>query len=147
MAYANWSHVTGRYKDAATIAGAESVGSYWMAAAEAEVNGRLAARYAVPFMPVPELVRDLTVDLTYYKMIALSERAVPLKQYLDARFADIIAGTLVPVTDDGAVPGAAAGGAAMAWGTHMSYHGPFGPDSPLNWRPSMEEASDAEAER
>lgn len=129
--YITWDAVTGRYKDAATIVGAEGIGSYYLGAAEAEVDGRLAALYSVPFAPVPEIVQDLCVDLTYYKMTLTRKDSETLKGYIDARFKDILAGTLM-LTTSGTVLAAQAAG--TAWGTHQTYHSVFGADDPVNWQ-------------
>jgi phage gp36-like protein len=141
--YANWADVTGRYKDAATIVGAEGVGSYYLGAAEAETDGRLAPVYTVPFTPTPELVKDLVVDLTYYKMIVLRKDGALLKKYIDDRFAAVIAGTLTLTTSGTAL---AASATPSAWGTHTDYHAPFNAGDPITWQRSQAELDAAEAE-
>lgn len=141
--YANWADVTGRYKDAATIVGAEGIGSYFLSAAEGETDGRLAGLYSVPFTPTPEVVKDLVVDLTYYKMIILRKDAALLKDYIDARFSDIISGTLT-LTSSGVALGQSAEGSA--WGTHQGYHAPFNASDPITWARSQAELDAAEAE-
>ena len=135
--YINWDAVAGRYKDAATIVGAEGIGSYYLSAAEAEVDGRLAPIYAVPFAtPIPEVVQDLAVDLTYYKMTLTRKGSELLKGYIDARFKDIISGTLTLVSSGVLLTPQAP---RMAWGTHQDYHSQFGADDPVNWRVSSAE--------
>lgn len=141
--YANWADVTGRYKDAASIVGAEGVGSYYLTAAEAETDGRLAPLYAVPFSPTPDLVKDLVVDLTYYKMVILRKDADALKDYINLRFTDILAGTLALTSSAGLV---AQSTVPAAWGTHMDYHAPFNASDPITWQRDQDEIDAAEAE-
>lgn len=142
--YANWADVTGRYKDAASIVGAEGIGSYYLSAAEDEVEGRCASMYAVPFTPTPGVVKDLVVDLTYYKMIVMRENAALLKDYIDERMDAIIAGTLTLTTSGGVALAASA--PAEAWGTHQDYHAPFNASDPITWGRSQDEIDAAEAE-
>jgi hypothetical protein len=141
--YASWADVTGRYRDAATIAGAESVGSYYLTSAESEIDGRFATAYTVPFTPTPDLVKDLVVDLTYYKMIVLRKDASLLKTYIDSRVNAVIGGTLM-LTSSGATISQSA--TAAAWGTHIDYHAPFNASDPITWARSQDEIDAAEAE-
>lgn len=141
--YANWGDVTGRYKDAASIVGAEGVGSYYLTAAEAEIDGRFATAYTVPFTPTPDLVKDLVVDLTYYKMIVLRKDASLLKTYIDSRVNAVIGGTLMLTTSGTAISQSAT---ASAWGTHLDYHAPFNASDPITWARSQDEIDAAEAE-
>lgn len=45
--------------------------------ASSEIDGYLAARYAVPVNPVPDLVRKLAVDLVVYNLYARRVNEVP----------------------------------------------------------------------
>lgn len=130
--YIDWPHVTGRYGNiTGSTLGAGNVGSYWLTQAEAEVDGRLAPRYTVPFTgTIPELVKDLCIDLTYYKMTIRQKESEALGKYLDKRFADIIAGTIVIPEAD--TTGAASSG-NEAWVAN-SYYSRFGNDDPVNWQ-------------
>lgn len=127
--YADWSDVVGRYKDAASIAESTGMGSYWLASAEYEVDGALGKVYSVPFSPAPLQVKDLAIDLTYYKMTIGKKTGGELKKYIDQRIAGLIDGTIVLVTTTGLLqsdPNA-------AW-FENSYHTSFGPDDPVNFR-------------
>ncbi len=127
--YIDWSHVVGRYKDAATLAEASNTGSYWLNMAEYEIDGALGARYTVPFSPAPLQVQDLCIDLTYFKMTVGKATKKDLKKYIDERIAGLIDGTIVLVTSAGNIQG----DPNAAW-SENSYHTSFGPDDPVNFR-------------
>lgn len=135
--YINWADVTNKYKDFATGDGASTAGSYWIPHAEAEVDGRLAVRYSVPFTPAPDIVKDLCIDLAYCKAALRMEGTKVIKDYVDQRFKDIIAGTLVLTTSAGLV--SAAGG--LAWASN-SYHSAFGLDSEVSWQVDSQQLGD-----
>src|SRR5687768_16697902 len=98
--YITWTDVTNRYKDFPKGSDATLAESAFIPHAEAEVDGRLAVRYAAPFSPAPYLVRDLCIDVAYYKATARQEGSQLLKEYIDERFKAIIAGTLLLTTSD-----------------------------------------------
>lgn len=141
--YIDWSHVTGRYSDAAKAGDSNDVGSYWINMAEFEVDGRLAKLYTVPFSPAPLVVQDLCIDLTYYKMNILQEKVVPLKKSIDERFESILNGTLVLTNSIGSLLSSPPN---AAWISN-SYHSMFGPDSDAKWRVDSQWILDAEDDR
>jgi phage gp36-like protein len=126
--YIDWADVTGRYGDFAKGPDAAAAQSFFITQAEAEVDGRLAPKYTAPFSPAPEIVRDLSIDLTYYKATIRQEGSEKIKEYIDQRFEAIIDGTLLLTTSAGLVQ--TAGG--LAWASN-SYHSSFGMDSEVNW--------------
>lgn len=141
--YIDWSDIAGRYPDIARQGGAESVASYWLAYAEAEVDARLAAKYTTPFSPAPTLVRDLCIDLTYYRMTIRQKGSELIRESLDERFAGIINGTIsLPNTVEIVAD-------TLAWSEQAQpgYHTAFGPDDALNWRPSSAYMLDVSYER
>lgn len=127
--YIDWSEVTGRYKDAASIGDSTGMGSYWLIHAEGEVDARVAARYSVPFSPAPIMIKDLCIDLTYWKMTVGKANKKELKNYLDERFKGILAGTIILTNSVGPLQGEP----NAAW-SENSYHTSFGPDSPINFQ-------------
>lgn len=139
--YILWEDVVNRYPDAAKLGGAETVNSSWICGAEAEVDARLAVRYTTPITtsPAPDLVRDLCVDLTYYKANIRSKGAKALGEYLESRFAMLVNGTMALPTGVTATTVSEAGG---------SYDSAFGRDDPEYWQPSCDgiEASRDERE-
>lgn len=127
--YITWADVSNRYPTAAKVqGGSEAVKNYYITGAEDEVDGRCAARYTVPFTPTPGIIKDLCVDLTYYKMIIQNPKtAKELKKYIDQRFTDIANGTIIITTSSGLL--ATADG---AWSTDQ-YKSSFGVDCTENW--------------
>jgi phage gp36-like protein len=138
--YIAWTDVSGRYPAAAKKGGDSEVGSYWLTYAEDEVDARLSLAYTTPFSPAPGVVKDLCIDLTYYKMFMFDESVAPLKEYLDDRFMGLLNGTISITTS-----GTAAN--AISWSEHENYHSSFGPDDPVNWNVSSQWAQDADDSR
>jgi phage gp36-like protein len=128
--YINWDDVANSYPDWAKAASASSVGNLWIPRAEDEVDARLAPKYTVPFAPTPGVVRDLCIDLAYYKLIFASDKGKELKESLKERFDAILNGEMI-LTVSGTVLAS-----GTAWSTHQGYHGTFGVDSDLNWKTS-----------
>lgn len=141
--YINWDDVSGRYPDVARVSGAETISSYWLSYAEAEVDARLAVRYTTPFTPTaPDIVKDLAIDVTYYKMTLRQKGSELIKASIDDRYAALINGTMaVPTSYDTAT--------SIAWSeqAQTGYHTAFGPDSELNWTPSSSYIADVETQR
>lgn len=131
--YIDWSRVSGKYPDIAPKFEASAANSHWIPGAENEVNSRLAVRYTVPFSPCPDMIADLVVDLTYYKMTYRQENQEKLKEYIDERFKGLLDGSIVLVTSAGVVSDTS----NFAWASN-SYHTSFGPDGPENWRVSSQ---------
>jgi phage gp36-like protein len=130
--YISWADVTNKYKDFAKGPDATLANSLHVPQAEAEIDGRLAVKYAVPFSAAPNapyLVQDLCIDLAYYKASIRQESSKLIKEYIDQRIEAIINGTLLLTTSAG--PVAASGN--FAWASN-SYHSSVGPDSEVNWR-------------
>jgi len=140
--YINWDDVANTYPEWAKAASANTVGNLWIPRAEDEVDGRLAPRYAVPFTPVPGIVRDLCIDLAYFKLAFASEKGQALGKILDARFKSILDGKLVLTNSAGAL-----GTAERAWSTHQDYPTHFGVDNPVNWEVSSVWATDQQEAR
>lgn len=140
--YIDWADVTGRYPDFAKGPDSTVAEAAFVPQAEAEVDARLAPKYTVPFSPAPYLIKDLCVDLAYYKATIKQESSKPIKEYIDDRFKAIIDGTLVLTNSDGIV----AQTGNLAWASN-SYHTSVGPDSEVNWRISSQWIQDVQDER
>jgi len=138
--YIVWEDVVNRYPDAAKLGGAETVNSSWICGAEAELDARLSARYTTPLTtsPAPDLVRDLCVDLTYYKANIRSKGVKALGEYIDSRFTMLINGTMALPVDVTVTTVSEAGG---------SYASAFGRDDPIHWRPSADGVAASKDER
>lgn len=130
--YIDWGHVVGRYKDASGFADASAMSSFWVGHAEAEVDGRLAVRYTVPFANTPTLcpllVQDLAIDVTYQKLNIAKKKKTELTASIKERFDGLLAGTILITNSAGPIAGAS----NLSW-SENSYHSSFGMDNPVNW--------------
>lgn len=138
--YITWADVADRYSDAAkTQGGAPNTQASFIQGAEAEVDGRLAVNYTVPFSPVvPDQVKDLAIDVAYFKMTFRQANASTkiLKSYIDDRFLGLLNGTIT-LTASGGLFSAAAG--AFSSNTEPTR---FGTDEAVHWRVSSQELVD-----
>lgn len=138
--YINWADITNRYPDATKIGGAADVSSAWIFGAEADLDSRLGSKFTVPFSPVPDVIKDLCIDLAYYRMVMRQKGSEPIGKLVDTRIAGMLNGTIV-------VAGAPeTSGSALAYVSN-SYHSAFGPDSEVNWQVSTEWVQAAQEER
>lgn len=135
--YIDWADVSGRYGDFAKGPDATQAQASFVPQAEAEIDGRLAVRYTVPFTPTPYLVQDLCIDLAYVKATIRQPGSKVIKEYIDQRIDAIIAGTLLLTNSDGVL----AISANHAWASN-SYHSAFGLDSEINWRVDSQQLLD-----
>ena len=143
--YIDWGDVVGRYPDAARIGDASAVGSYHLAFAEDEIDARMSALgYTVPFSSAPGIIRDITIDMVYWRLTQRQKGAEVVKEYIDSRIKDIIDGTIALT-----VGGVSIEADSVAWSEQnkAGYHTVFGPDDPENWTPSTDQIEDVEATR
>lgn len=143
--YIQWNDVTDRYADAAKhAAGAESMKTNYINGAEDEVDARCAVRYTTPFTPVPGIIRDLCVDLAYFKLTVKQRDPDEdsLKKYIDERFEGILNGTIL-LTTSGTVLGAQ----EQAWSSGQDFSSSFGVDDVTNWSVSSNWQQDFEDRR
>ena len=140
--YIDWVDVTNKYKDWPKAADATLAAASFIPQAEAEVDGRLAVKYSVPFSPVPYIVQDLCCDVAYYKATIRQEGSEIVKKYIDERSKAIIDGTLVLTTSAGALTPTG----NTAWASN-SYHSSFGMDSEINWHVSTVAVQDIQDAR
>lgn len=135
--YITWADVSNKYGDFAKGPDATQANSLHVPAAEAEVDGYMAVRYTVPFSPAPYVVRDLCVDIAYYKATIRQEGSKLLKDYIDDRVKAIINGTLLLTNSDGALsaPG------STPWASN-SYHSAVGFDNEVNWSVDSQQIQD-----
>ena len=92
--YANWENVVDKYMNAAKASGSARLKETYLTAAEDEIDGLMGGHYTVPFTPVPGMIRDLVVDLTWYKMTLMQEDSDKLKKYIDDRILALQTGKL-----------------------------------------------------
>lgn len=140
--YITWDDVANAYPDWVSAVSANTVGNLWIPRAEDEVDGRLAPKYTVPFTPVPGVVRDLCIDLAYYKLTFATEKGKALGEILQSRFEAILSGELMLTNSLGQVAAP-----EKAWSTHQDYPTHFGVDTDLNWQVSSAWATDQQEAR
>jgi hypothetical protein len=141
--YIDWVDVSNAYPDWSETVSANSVGNLWIPRAEDYVDGRLsAAGYSVPFSPTPGLVRDLCIDVAYWKLAFASEKGEKLGKILEDTFKAIADGDLVITNSAGSL-----GTSERAWSTHQDYPTQFGVDDPANWAVSSAWAEDNQEAR
>jgi hypothetical protein len=140
--YINWADVANAYPDWAKAVSANTVSELWVPRAEDYVDGRLAAAgYSVPFTPTPGLVRDLCIDVAYWKLAFASDKGEKLGKILEDTFKAITDGDLVITNSAGSFV------SEKAWSTHQSYPTQFGVDNPVNWEVSSAWAEDNQEAR
>ena len=143
--YAEWDNVANRYPDIAKLAGSIELGDSWLAGAEDELDARLATRYAVPLAaPIPGLIADLIVDMTYWRATMRQESSVVLKEFIDERLSGLVDGSIALVSS-GTVLGSST--AARASVDTAGRHTSFGPDDPINWATDQDWIDDVEDAR
>jgi hypothetical protein len=142
--YIDWSDVSNRYPNMPQKADAKEGNNFYVLGAEAEVNAAASAFYAVPFIPgsvnAPDLIRDVAIDLTYYKAAGWqNEKLGPImRKDIDRRLQGLKDGTLPLVGSGGILLVQAAG---FAYSTTQEFGNPrssFGMDAPENWSVSQD---------
>ena len=147
--YIEWDDVAARYRNVAKEFDSPTAYAGFIYGAEAEVDARLADKYTVPFsatsLGIPDLVRDLSVDLTYYRMAWRTDEADKILKRIESIFDSLNKGSLKLVTSAGAYP-TIDDSDAVAWSSSQNHHSSFGPDDSVNWAVSsqwMQAAEDA----
>lgn len=140
--YIDWADVASAYRSIRTDVD-EVEGNKFCVRAEDQVDSRLATVYTVPFVPgssnVPGAVRDICIDLAYYKLAWRQEGMDALYTSIEDRLKAIIEGKTLLVNSDGVLPG---GAGLEAW-TDRPFASSFGPDDPTNWHISSVWQADA----
>ena len=99
------------------------------------MDAALSARYSTPFTPgssnAPNLVRDICIDLTYWKAVGWKNEKLGkvMKDYIDLRLQQIVNGTIMLTSSSGLV----AQGPTFAAATSDNTRSSFGVDAPENW--------------
>ena len=123
--YIDWSDVTKRYRGIGKDLDSTEVGSAYIPYAEAEVDGRLASKYTVPFSNNNLTAKDLAIDIVYLKAGNLKvEETEKLQTMIDAKFERLLSSNEVMLTTSGDVINQ--GVAGTVWSTTQNYHPTFG---------------------
>ena len=141
MSYTTWEMIVGKYPGVAKNANSPEVALAFLPGAEGEINGRLAAKYTVPFSPVPALIQDLCTDLVYAKLTIRDPKLSEIvMKYYDKRMEGLQDGTTLLVYSTGTTLTNASNAATI----DKDYHSVFGPDDAENWQPDTDALDDAE---
>ena len=122
--YIDWDDVVNRYR---TISDRDSteINTSFILYAEAEVDGRLATKYSVPFSSNNITAKDLAIDITYIKAGNLNiEETERLQKMVDDKFKRLLEGEEVMLLADGIALSADVGG--TVYSTTQDYHPVFG---------------------
>ena len=125
MAYITYQELLTRYPQFKSWhEGNESlVNSFAIYYAESELNARLAPAFSVPFSPAPSVIKDLTFDLTYAKMMRSLNPDDYTKLYdsVVERIQNFVDGVEIIVTDSGTQMQATFPSAEI-WSSTMDFH-------------------------
>jgi hypothetical protein len=123
MTYVDYEDVIARYSIIKTWGKSETeVTSDLIYFAEVELNGRLASHFSVPFAVAHPTVKDLTIDLCYYKALVTKdpEKAKLIHDAVIGRINDIKGGKEYIYTGSGTV--IPSGAEQEVWSTVKDYH-------------------------
>jgi len=151
MAYITYTELTNRYQVITTWNTSESIVTddliYY---AEVELNGRLASHFTVPFAAAHPTVKDLTMDMAYYKALVTKdpEKAEKIHDVVIGRIEKIKKGEEYIYTGSGTtiLP---TGAGEEIWSSTEDYHpvhSMFDAEDPLT-RISSEQLYDEAQER
>jgi hypothetical protein len=120
--------VSNVYPELSTLKNAVSpdIQDVLLSRAEAEVSGRLAARFSLPFSSDNETFKALAIDTVYVQnnLTRVPEKAKALKESIDERIKALLDGSAQMVTVAGTIASAMADGAI--WSDTMNYSSTFG---------------------
>ena len=122
--YITYADLTARYPVIETkYAKTSEVNSHIIYWAEHELNSRLASQFTVPFSAAHPTVKDLAIDLSYYRTLLTldPDKAEKFKKAVIGRIDDIKAGNEYIYTDSHTVI-AAEGMNDEIWSSTMDYH-------------------------
>src|SRR4051812_47074036 len=91
--YISWDELAARYSKIAEDYDSESAATF-IEGAEGELDARIAIRYTVPVTPTPGIIRDLAIDMSYYRMTWQQDTEDQLKDFIERRLAAITAGSM-----------------------------------------------------
>ena len=125
MAYITYSELTTRYATVANWSGSETqVNSGLIHYAEVELNSRLASHFSVPFATAYPVIKDITMDIAYYKSLVMRdpEKAKLVKEALNDRIEALKNGDELIYTDSGTLIEASPTTGSELWSNYEDYH-------------------------
>ena len=95
--------------------------------AEMEINSRLGTHFTVPFTTVYPTIKDLTIDLAYYRVYRLKDpdKAEKMKESILGRIEDLKTGKEALYTGSGVVFPALKDPDPQIWSSTQDYHSAF----------------------
>lgn len=143
MSYVLWSEVVARYKELAKDFDSTDAQAALIGGAESEIDARLASRYTVPFTPVPGIIKDLAIDMAYYRAFWRQKAEKPLQDFIERRLSMLACGSSTLVVSGTVI----AQVTVLPWSDRTGFRSSFGPDDPINWSTSKTWQDDAKDER
>lgn len=143
MSYISWTDLVARYKKVSEDYDSGEAVAGFISGAEAELDSRLAIRYTVPFNPVPPMVKDLVIDMAYYRMFWQQDGEDKLRDFIERRIGALVAGSATLVVSGSVLPT----NDVQAWSDRTGIRTVFGPDNPPNYSVSKSWQDNAKAER
>ncbi len=153
MSYVSYTDVTQRYPLMEEVADSPAlVSSSFIYFAEIEINSRLASHFTVPFEAAHPTIKDLAIDLTYYRMQRFRDpkKAESVRKSVMGRIEDIKKGDEYIYTGSGTtIMPTLSTEKEEFWSNDMDYHpvhSMLGADHPET-RVSSDALYDLEQER
>ena len=145
--YVNWDDVIDRYPTLNTLQGADEMSSVYIVYAEAFTDGMLAGTYTVPFSDNNIIVKDLSIDMTYWRAARFKfDDAVAVKSSYFETIGRLKDGTLTMIDASGTIIPAVKKQIGLH-STTESYHSAFGIDDPIFYSVDSDQMADAELRR
>lgn len=142
MSYITWAELQARYSQIAKDYDNADTAQGFINGAEAEIDARLGVRYTVPFTPVPAIIKDLAIDMAYYRMYwKLDEKGI-LRDFIERRIGALASGSMTIVQS-----GSELSPDALAWSDRDGIRSSFGPDDATEYSTSADWQEDAQIER
>lgn len=95
--------------------------------AEQQLNGRLATHFSTPFSGAHPTIKDICIDLVYYRTLVLKDpdQAAKIKPFIDGRFEDLKNGKEYIYTDSNTTIGPSSTLNDEIWTNLDNYHATF----------------------
>ena len=132
--YVDWDDVINRYPELDSLAGADELSSVYIVYSEAFTDGMLAGTYTVPFSNNNMIVRDLSIDMVYWRAARFKfEDATAVKSSYFETIGLLKNGTLTMIDDTGTIIPSLKKPIGL-FSTTQSYHSAVGIDDSINWQ-------------
>ncbi len=146
--YINWSDVVARYPLVEDIGGAVEVDSVFIAYAEYHVDEMLGSKFTVPFSNNNATVRDLSIDVTYWKAGKLKiEEADKMEEQVMKRVNKLLSGETVMIVDGSSLTVQAPDIGDTIYSNTDEYHPVFGMSPTEYFQIDSEQIYDEEQRR